>query len=50
MVRLSIKQGGLLMDFDFESCWLEGKYEDQPCDMCPYKEDCSGFGEGYDED
>ena len=32
----------MLTAFDFDECWETGEYEDQLCDICPYREDCQG--------
>lgn len=42
--------GGVAMisEMDFEHCWETGQYEDQTCDFCPHKEECSGSG--YDDE
>lgn len=28
---------------EYEKCWYEGKYVDQYCPCCPYRNECSGY-------
>lgn len=33
---------------EYEKCWYEGKYIDQYCPDCPYKDECSGYDDDDD--
>lgn len=28
---------------NYEDCWNTGNYDDQDCNFCPHKDECSGF-------
>ena len=32
---------------EFERCWMTGDYDEQDCEECPHKDECSGY-EGDD--
>ena len=34
----------------YDYCYFTGNYEDQYCEMCPHKEECSGSGFDPDDD
>lgn len=33
---------------EYEKCWCDGKYVDQYCPDCPYKDECSGYDDDDD--
>ena len=35
---------------DYEACYTTGIYEDQICEFCPYKNECSGYDEDEDNE
>lgn len=35
-------KGGAGMN-EFDACWETGNYEDQECELCPHKDECSGY-------
>lgn len=30
---------------EYEQCWYEGKFVDQYCPCCPFRNECSGYDE-----
>ena len=32
----------MITAFEFDTCYETGEYDDQICDLCPHKEECSG--------
>ena len=37
------------MNENYDYCYATGAYEDQCCEMCPHKFDCSGYEDDDDE-
>lgn len=36
---------------EFDYCYMTGNYEDQYCELCPHRGECSGYnGDDDDED
>lgn len=36
---------------NYDYCYETGNYEDECCELCPHKSDCSGYtGDTYEDD